>query len=282
MTKLDLPSLRAGSGWTRRDWLARALSMLPAHRLGPAAPVLFAAVATSGAARADLPALVAASRASVLPVGTFNPLDSPRFSFRGSGFVVGDGTLVATNAHVMPDPGAVPPPQIAVLANRRAEGADVRRATLFSLDRNRDLALLRIEGAPLPAMKLAEPGAVREGMDLALMGFPIGGVFGFSMVTHRGILASITSIALPMAQARQLDPRAIAQLREGAFEVYQLDATAYPGNSGGPVLDVASGAVVGVVNMVLVRGTRESALSNPTGITYAIPVRFLQELLPRS
>jgi hypothetical protein len=33
--------------------------------------------------------------------------------------------------------------------------------------------------------------------------------------------------------------------------------------------------------MVLVRGTRESALSNPTGITYAIPVRFVRELLQR-
>jgi len=31
----------------------------------------------------------------------------------------------------------------------------------------------------------------------------------------------------------------------------------------------------------LVRGTRESALSNPTGISYAIPVRFVRDLLQR-
>jgi len=111
------------------------------------------------------------------------------------------------------------------------------------------------------------------------MGFPIGGVLGYSTVTHRGIVSSITTIALPSPTSRQLAPKAISQLREGAFEVYQLDATAYPGNSGGPLLDAHSGQVVGIVNMVLVKGTRESALTNPTGITYAIPVRFARDLL---
>jgi len=34
--------------------------------------------------------------------------------------------------------------------------------------------------------------------------------------------------------------------------------------------------------MVLIKGNRESALSQPTGITYAVPVRYLLELLARS
>ncbi len=233
----------------------------------------------AGNAWADLPALVAASRGAVLPVGTFNALESPRFGFRGSGFVVGDGTLLVTNAHVLPDASVVPVPQLAVLVNPRGSSADVRRATLLQTDRVHDLALLRLEGPPLPALSLAESAVVREGMDLAVMGYPIGGVLGFSTVTHRGILASITAIALPSLTARQLEPRALAQLREGPFEIYQLDATAYPGSSGGPVIDVGSGAVIGVLNMVLVRGTRESALSSPTGISYAVPVRFVKALL---
>jgi S1-C subfamily serine protease len=229
--------------------------------------------------RADLPALVAASRGAVLPVGTFNALESPRFGFRGTGFVVGDGNLLITNAHVLPASSVVPAPQLAVLVNPRGSTADVRRATLLQTDRVHDLALLRLEGPPLPALSLAEPSVVREGMDLAVMGYPIGGVLGYSTVTHRGILASITAIALPSQAARQLESRTLARLREGPFEIYQLDATAYPGNSGGPVLDLASGAVIGVLNMVLVRSTRESALSSPTGISYAVPVRFVKEIL---
>jgi hypothetical protein len=44
-------------------------------------------------------------------------------------------------------------------------------------------------------------------------------------------------------------------------------------------LDADTGQVLGIVNMVLVKGGRESALSNPTGISYAVPVRHLHELL---
>ena len=100
-----------------------------------------------------------------------------------------------------------------------------------------------------------------------------------SNLTHRGIVASITTAALPAPTAQQLDPRALARLREGNYELLQLDATAYPGNSGGPLLDAASGRVLGIVNMVLVKAGRESALSSPTGITYAVPVRHLHELM---
>ena len=63
--------------------------------------------------------------------------------------------------------------------------------------------------------------------------------------------------------------------------VLQLDATAYPGNSGGPLLDADTGQVLGILNMVLVKASRESALSQPTGISYAIPVEHLRALIER-
>ncbi len=246
------------------------------RRLPAAAALVVCAL--SSATAADLPSVIAAARASVLPVGTFNATDSPRFGFRGSGFVVGDGNLVVTNFHVLPagaeaDSG----PMMTVLASRNPD--QLRRARVVTTDRPHDLALLRIEGPPLPVLALDEPGTAREGQAVALMGFPIGGALGFAPVTHRGIIASITTAALPAATAQQLDPRALVRLRDGNYEVLQLDATAYPGNSGGPLLDAETGRVLGIVNMVLVKGARESALSAPTGITYAIPVRHLHELL---
>ena len=63
------------------------------------------------------------------------------------------------------------------------------------------------------------------------------------------------------------------------FFLYQMDATAYPGNSGSPVYDQKSGKVVAVINKVFVKRTKESVLSDPSGITYAIPVRYLQNML---
>jgi serine protease Do len=63
------------------------------------------------------------------------------------------------------------------------------------------------------------------------------------------------------------------------FQVFQLDATAYPGNSGSPVFDPETGAVVGIINMVYVKGVKENATSNPSGITYAIPGKYIARLL---
>jgi S1-C subfamily serine protease len=229
---------------------------------------------------AGLPDVIAAVRPSVLPVGTFSPTDSPRFGFRGTGFVIGDGTLVATNAHVLPEgAGTEGGPVMAVLTGRSASEGQGRRVRVVAIDRWRDLALLQFDGPALPALRLNDGALAREGQSIALLGFPIGGTFGYALVTHHGIVASITSVALPAPTARQLDPRALIKLRDGNFEIYQLDATAYPGNSGGPVIDVETGVVIGIVNMVLVKGSRESALSSPTGISYAIPVSHLSELV---
>ncbi len=234
----------------------------------------------SWAASPDLRDVVATMRKSVLPVGTFSSTSSPRFGFRGSGFVVGDGTWVVTNYHVLPASAeSETGPRMAVLVGTVSSNPEVRSARVLTTDRARDLALLKVEGPALEPLVLAEPGEAREGQSVALMGFPVGDALGYAPVTHRGIIASITTAALPAPNAQSLDPRAVARLRDGNFEVLQLDATAYPGNSGGPLFDASSGRVLGVVNMVLIKGSRESALSNPTGITYAIPVRYLRELM---
>ena len=111
------------------------------------------------------------------------------------------------------------------------------------------------------------------------MGYPLGGALGFSVVTHRGIISSRVSSTAPAPSAGTLSDRAVLSARSGAFDLLQLDATAYPGNSGGPLVNVDSGAVIGVVSMVLVKGTRESALSSPTGITYAVPAKYVAAML---
>ena len=228
--------------------------------------------------------LIASAKPSVCALGTFNALDSPRFGFRGTGFFVGDGSLVATCWHVLPDLVSTGRPGVTSLAVQvvsSSGNAELREAEVLVSDRAHDLALLRIKGQPGPAVSLAAATTAREGLDVALIGFPIGGVLGFRPVTHRGIVASIVASALPTANARQLNEGAVNRLREGSFELLQLDATAYPGNSGGPLFDVEARRVIGVVNMVLVKNNRESALSQPTGITYAVPVRYLHELLSK-
>jgi S1-C subfamily serine protease len=185
---------------------------------------------------------------------------------------------------VLPDDPLQEPRLVLQLRGERRPGTDevamaVRRLTLLRVDRMHDVALLQIAGEPLPALALAADDSAREGQAVAFIGFPIGGLLGFSPVTHRASISSITPIALPPPNASRLDAAAAARLRQGPFDIYQLDGSAYPGNSGGPLLDVDTGQVLGLVNMVLVKNSREALLSNPSGISYAIPVRFLRALI---
>lgn len=224
------------------------------------------------AATAALPDTVQQLKPSVPMVGTYSETDTPRFTFRGTGFAVLDGRHVLTNAHVVPEAAALVEGRRLVVQVPEGKGKwSQRTALVVAQDPSRDLALLSIEGAPIKPLQLASPEQLREGMDIAIMGFPLAGAVGYTAVTHKGVLAAMTDVVLPPPAAQALTPRAIRQLRDGGFQVMQLDVTAYPGNSGGPVFDPDSGVVLGVVSMVLIKGTRESALSAPTGITYAIP-----------
>lgn len=230
---------------------------------------------------AELPRTVAAIKPSVVGVGTYLKTRSPAIVFSGTGFVVDDGLSVITNAHVVPAIlDSEKREELGVVIARGSE-IEFRAASVAGIDKIHDLAHLRLTGAPLPAMKLGQNGDAAEGMDLAFTGFPLGMVLGLHHATHRATLAAITPIVMPSLSSRTLDARMIAQLQRGPLQIYQLDGTAYPGNSGSPVYDPATGNVVAVINMTLVKGLKETAITSPSGISYAIPVEYVRDLLQR-
>jgi S1-C subfamily serine protease len=231
----------------------------------------------------DVTTTIQRVKRSVVAVGTYERTRTPQFAFRGTGFVAGDGTLVVTNAHVVPGPvDGARLEQLGVLVPSSGGDSGVfREAKAVASDSDTDLALLKLTGAPLPALRIVDSGAVKEGQSILMTGFPIGAALGPFASTHRGIIAAIAPVAIPQATAGSLDAKVIRRLTRGAFDIFQLDAVAYPGSSGSPVYDPATGDVIGVVNMVFVRGTREAALSQPSGITYAVPSRHVLELLAK-
>ena len=225
---------------------------------------------------------IARVKRSVVAVGTFDRDRSPAFLFRGTGFAVGDGATIVTNAHVLPPSVDVEHKEVLaiLLPSDGGETAKVREVRRASVDPGSDLALLRLLGGdPLPPLKLRDSNKVREGQEVLMTGFPLGGILGPFAATHRGMISAITPIAIPQGRASDLDPALIHRLTSGSFPVFQLDATAYPGNSGSPIYDPENGDVIGIVNMVFVKGTKEAALTKPSGITYAVPASRLQALL---
>lgn len=148
----------------------------------------------------------------------------------GSGVVIGDGTYVLTNEHVVtPDsgnPAYCSVPYVGITTTPTDPPTQIFQAEVLIADPVRDLALLRILGVTsgsLPALKprydlLPIDAAVR------LIGYP--GVGGETVTQTRGQVAGY------------LDDR--------GGQLYKVDIVSNRGNSGGPLVD-ESGNLVGIL-----------------------------------
>lgn len=231
---------------------------------------------------ADLSDTIARIKPGIVGIGTVHWARRPPAQLIATGFVVADGRHVLTNAHVLPENLDREHKEfLAVLSGAGHENAMVREAELVEKDAAHDVALLRIRGPAMHALALGDSEKVREGDLYAFTGFPLGMVLGMRPVTHRGIVSAITPIAIPQVSSRRLDAGMIKRLA-GSFDVFQLDATAYPGNSGSPLFDPETGEVVGILNMVFVKESKESALDKPSGISYAIPINHARGILEKA
>ena len=230
---------------------------------------------------AELVDTLARIKPSVVGVGVYTPTGRPKNLLNGTGFVIGNGQYVITNHHVVPaELDARLRQEIAVFVGA-GKNAIVRKATLIDSSQKYDIAVLKISGTPLPAVTLAKKDFIAEGSYVAFTGFPIGAVLGLYPVTHRGIIASVTPTITPVSDASKINIAMLKRLRD-PYLVYQLDATAYPGNSGSGLYEIDSGKVIGVINKVFVQQSKEGVITNPSGITYAIPIKHVIELLDKN
>ena len=225
----------------------------------------------------DIAQIVGKIKPSIVGVGVYDPLGAPRHQLQGTGFVIGDGTIVATNHHVVEGELGADSKQSRVVFIGAGRNPRISEAEIIATDPLHDLALLRIKTKLTPLI-LAKAGQVADGTDVAFTGFPIGAILGLYPATHRGVIAAYTPVIIPSSNASQLSITMLKRLREPYF-IYQMDATAYPGNSGSPVYELEGGDVVAIINKVFVQQTKESAITNPSGISYSIPVKYLVDLL---
>ena len=257
-----------------RPFLPAALAL---HRalLLTLALVCSALIATPAAA--DLVEAVRKVQPSVVGITTFRVMRPLASHLAGTGFVVGDGRHIVTNAHVIRmEPGNGEQQALFALVRNGSE-VDRRTLTIVAQDPAHDLALLRMSGDPLPAVKLREePELLPEGSSIAITGFPIGTVLGLYPATQTGSVSARPPNISPQPDSRFLDAAFIAAPR---YEIYQLDMVAYPGHSGSPLYAANTGEVVGILNATFIKKTREKVIADPSGIAYAIPAGFIRQIL---
>jgi len=130
-------------------------------------------------------------------------------------------------------------------------------------DSGRDLALLRVKDGVYPALAVADE-APKIGDPVHIMGFP-GVVLSHELLNKSAALeASVTA-------------GSISGLKQDAIgqDVIQTDASAAPGNSGGPAIG-ARGAVVGVLTFVSLSPSGGSIVQ---GFNFLIPGKDLMKFL---
>src|ERR1700692_294829 len=86
-------------------------------------------------------------KGSVVAVGTFERTRTPAFQFRATGFAVGDGSLIATNAHALPATlDSEHRETLAVLIPAADQRSQVREVRELAVDLDADLAVLKMNG----------------------------------------------------------------------------------------------------------------------------------------
>ena len=234
----------------------------------------------SAAGRADVADAVIGIKPAVVGVGTWQPLGAPQAKLEGTGFAVGNGLYVVTCAHVVAPALDYAHNESWAIFYRQHGQQHYRTAQIAGVDRAHDLAVLKIPGPPLPTLALGDSKEAREGWTFYFTGYPIGAILGLYPATARAGLSAIVPIFTPVLRASELTARTIQQAAH-PYRIFQLDGIAYPGNSGSPLWFPEDGKVYGVVNAVYVKGSKEAALSRPSGISYAIPSDYVIKLLQK-
>jgi serine protease Do len=244
---------------------AMALFLAPgpgAAQTRPASPKSSDLLAGFSAAMEDLarsasPAVVQIQVQTLAPLGKGDSEGAGFVSEReatGSGVIVDPDGYIVTNAHVVRNARRIEVKILQSDARGEEPHGHLLPAKLIGLDRQVDIAVVKIEGQHLPTLSFLDSDNLRQGQLVLALGSPLGLQ---NSLTH-GVVSAIF---------RQLEP-------ENPMVYIQTDAPINPGNSGGPLLD-AEGRIAGINTMIF------SESGGNEGIGFAIPANLAKDVYER-
>ncbi len=180
----------------------------------------------------------------------------------GSGIIVSGDGYVLTNTHVVKGATLI---QVILphLESIQQRGSIVKPrgrrlvAQLVGLDRETDLAVLKVDLKSAPYLELGDSDLVKQGQLVLAFGSP----FGMQNSMAMGIVSAV---------ARQLEA-------DDPMIYIQSDVSINPGNSGGPLVDV-NGEVIGINTMIVSEsGTSEGVgLAVPSNIARTVTEQIMR------
>jgi len=172
----------------------------------------------------------------------FGPGGQQETQAEGSGFVIDTKGDIITNEHVVDGANSI---------KVRFKDGSTAKATLVGSDKSTDIAVIRVDvsASELHPLTLGNSTNVQPGQTVAAIGSP----YGLPESMTAGIVSAI-------------DRTITAPNKFSLSGSIQTDAAINHGNSGGPLLDVATGDVIGVNAQI------ESDSGDNSGVGFAIPI----------
>ena len=130
-------------------------------------------------------------------------------------------------------------------------GSQTYPAQVVAFDKEHDLAIIRVVGANLPIVPLANSDNVQLAEEVRAVGFPLSNVLGDSVKITRGTIAGVVNTS--------------------GHKLFQVDASINPGNSGGPLVN-EKGEVIGVASAKIAR-------EDVDGVGFVVPANEVLTLL---
>ena len=161
----------------------------------------------------------------------------------GSAFFISKDGYLVTNHHVIENAS-----RISITLNDRRE----LDATLVGSDERTDVAVLKVNGANFPELKIGNVNQLKVGEPVLAIGSP----FGFDYSASAGIVS---------AKSRNMSG-------ETSVPFIQTDAALNPGNSGGPLFN-QRGEVVGVNSRIF------SGTGGYMGLSFSIPIDVAMDVV---
>lgn len=182
-----------------------------------------------------------------------NPNTVTRQRATGSGVIVSADGYIITNGHVVSNarkvrvrlPSATPAHGHSILQ----PGGPVTEAKIIGVDKETDIALLKVEARNLPALPFGDSDSLRQGELVMAFGSPMG-------------MDDSMSLGVVSSNARQIKP-------DDVMIYVQTDASINPGNSGGPLVD-SDGNVVGINTFIMTQS------GGSEGLGFAIPSNIVK------
>jgi serine protease Do len=165
--------------------------------------------------------------------------------------IVDSSGFILTNAHVVEGSRDI---DVSVADPATPQNRDRHKhftAKLVGLDKETDLAVIKIDAEKLPILSFRDSDKLRQGQIVFALGSPLG-------------LDNTLTVGYVSATARQI--------KSDQLTAYiQTDAAINPGNSGGPLLD-SDGAIAGINTLIA------SQSGGSEGIGFAIPANIARRV----